>query len=51
MIGYGTPELTAEAMVLRFPDRFSPEALSAAQSRLEEAGLRVGDGGNIVGHE
>ena len=51
VIGYGTPELTAEAMVLRFPDRFSPEALSAAQSRLEEAGLRVGDGGNIVGHE
>ncbi|HEY3814881.1 MAG TPA: hypothetical protein VGL66_16810 [Caulobacteraceae bacterium] len=47
IIGYGTPELTAEAIALRFPEHFSPEALVAARTRLEHAGVQVGSDGAI----
>jgi hypothetical protein len=47
VLAYGTPELTAEAIVLRHSERFSQSALAAARSRLELAGVKVGAEGNI----
>lgn len=45
---YGTPELTAEAIVLRHPSHFSPAALAAARYRLERRGIEVDLNGQIV---
>lgn len=39
ILDYGMPELTAEAIVLRFPDQFSEAAKAAARSRLNQAGI------------
>jgi len=41
VIAYGTPEMTAEAIVLRYPDHFDEATLLAARQRLEDAGLDV----------
>ncbi len=41
VIAYGTPELTAEVIVLRYPDHFDEATLTAARNRLEGAGLDV----------
>ena len=35
LMARGMPDLTAEAVVLRFPDRFSPEAVARSQERLD----------------
>ncbi|MCF6118422.1 hypothetical protein L2449_16210 [Mesorhizobium muleiense] len=48
VMDYGTPELTAEAIVLRHPIHFSPAALAAARARLEQKGVQVDREGNIV---
>lgn len=48
VMDYGTPELTAEAIVLRHQSHFSPAAISAARARLEERGVMVDHGGNII---
>jgi len=48
IMNYGTPELTAEAIVLRHPRHFSPAARSAARTRLQHAGVQVDAEGNIV---
>lgn len=45
---YGLPELTAEAMVLRFPNHFRHTTLTAARTRLMQNGVRVDDQGNIL---
>lgn len=45
---YGTPELTAEAIVLRHPSHFSPAALAAARYRPERRGIQVDLNGQIV---
>ena len=41
VIAYGTPELTAEVIVLRHPRHFDEAALTSARKRLEAAGLDV----------
>lgn len=48
MMDYGTPELTAEAIVLRHQRHFSPAALAAARMRLGDAGVQLDDAGHIV---
>lgn len=48
VMDYGTPELTAEAIVLRYPSHFSPAALAAARTRLEQKGVQVDHDGNII---
>ena len=48
VINYGLPELTAEAIVMRFPEVFSVAAREAGRKRLEKAGVRVDASGNIV---
>jgi hypothetical protein len=48
VMDYGTLELTAEAIVLRHPAHFSLAALTAARTRLENAGVQVDPDGNIV---
>lgn len=48
VISYGLPELTAEAIVLRFPQAFSLAAREAGRKRLEAAGVRVDASGNIA---
>lgn len=48
VMDYGTPELTAEAIILRHPRHFSPTALAAARTRLEQRGVQVDQEGNIV---
>ncbi len=37
----GMPELTGEAIVLRHPDTFSPEIITAARDRLANAGVEL----------
>lgn len=41
IVAYGTPELTAEVIVLRYPNHFEEAALTAARKRLEGVGLDV----------
>lgn len=48
VMDYGTPELTAEAIVLRHANHFSPAAKAAARTRLEQAGVQVDPEGNII---
>jgi len=48
VMDYGMPELTAEAIVLRHRDHFSPAALAAARTRLKERGVQVDHEGQIV---
>jgi hypothetical protein len=48
VMNYGTPELTAEAIVLRHPGHFSPAALAAARTRLEQRGVQVDHAGTTV---
>lgn len=48
IMAYGMPELTAEAIVLRYPDDFSEAAKAAARSRLRQAGVEVNAEGNIT---
>jgi hypothetical protein len=48
VMDYGTPELTAEAIVLRYPGHFSPTALAIARTRLEQRGVHVDHEGTIV---
>ncbi|MGO7967131.1 hypothetical protein ACC720_27105 [Rhizobium ruizarguesonis] len=48
VMDYGTPELTAEAIVLRHKDTFSKAALAAARARLILAGVQIGEDGNII---
>jgi len=48
VISYGLPELTAEAIVLRFPQAFSLAAREAGRKRLEDAGVCVDASGNIT---
>ena len=47
VMAYGVPELTAEAIVLRFSAAFSADTLAAARARLEDAGLKVGADGQL----
>lgn len=47
VLAYGTPELTAEVIVLRHADAFSAAARAAARARLEAAGLKVDETGNL----
>jgi len=47
LIAYGMPELTAEAIVLRFPQHFTVQAQAASRTRLREAGLQVGEDGEV----
>jgi hypothetical protein len=42
ILQYGAPELTAEAIVLKFPDHFSAAAIGAARARLKGAGVELG---------
>lgn len=39
IMGYGLPELTAEAIVQRYPGQFSSRALQAARDRLQAANI------------
>lgn len=39
VLNYGFPDLTAEAIVLRHSDRFTPRAVEAAKMRLTSAGI------------
>lgn len=48
VMDYGTPELTAEAIVLRHRGHFSQAAIAAARTRLGQAGIQIDDLGNIV---
>lgn len=48
VMDYGTPELTAEAIVLRHRGHFSPAAIKAARARLELAGVQIDEAGKIV---
>jgi hypothetical protein len=48
VMDYGTPELTAEAIVLRHAHHFSTAALTAARMRLEQRGVRIDEVGRIV---
>lgn len=41
VLGYGLPEFTAEAIVLRFPEAFSAETLTIARERLISAEVDV----------
>ena len=41
VLGYGLPELTAEAIVLKYPEAFPVETLAAARNRLLAAGVSV----------
>lgn len=41
LVEHGLGDLTAEYIVLRYPDRFSPAAAAAARERLEGAGVRL----------
>jgi len=47
LIAFGAPELTAEAIVLRFPQHFTIQAQSASRKRLHEAGFEVSEDGNV----
>jgi hypothetical protein len=47
IIDYRMPELTAEAIVLRFPQHFTIQAQSASRKRLHEAGFEVSADGNV----
>jgi hypothetical protein len=47
VLAYGTPELTAEVIVLRHAGAFSEAARSAARARLEAAGVQVDEAGNV----
>jgi hypothetical protein len=47
IIAYGMPELTAEAIVLRFPQHFTVQAQSASRTRLREAGFEVSEAGEV----
>ncbi len=49
VMDYGMPELTAEAIVLRHRQRFSPGAIAAARARLERAGVQLDEVGQIIG--
>lgn len=49
IIAYGMPELTAEAIVLRFPQHFTIQAQSASRQRLHDAGFEVSEDGLISG--
>jgi hypothetical protein len=48
IMAYGMPELTAEAIVLRFSEYFSSTVLDGARKRLEQAGVQVDAEGNII---
>lgn len=48
VMAYGTPELTAEAIVLRHREKFSQAAIKAARERLEHGGIQFDETGNIV---
>ncbi len=48
LIAYGMPELTAEAIVLRFPPHFTAQAQSSSRTRLREADLQVGEDGDVT---
>lgn len=48
IMAYGMPELTAEAIVLRYPGDFSDAAKAAARSRLSQAGVEVDAEGRIA---
>jgi hypothetical protein len=39
LIKSGMSELTGEHLVIKYPDRFSPEAVAAARTRLERANV------------
>ncbi len=41
VLGYGLPQLTAEAIVLRYRENFADETLRAARDRLSGAGVDV----------
>jgi hypothetical protein len=41
VIGYGLPQFTTEAIVLRHSNAFSQETLAKARARLEDAGVQV----------
>jgi hypothetical protein len=47
IIAFGSPELTAEAIVLRFPQHFTIQAQSASRTRLSEAGYAVSEDGSV----
>ncbi len=48
VLDYGMPEMTAEAIVLRHPEKFSPQARSAARGRLEGVGFTVSESGQVT---
>jgi hypothetical protein len=41
VLGYSLPHLTAEAIVLRYPDAFAVDTLEHARTRLTNAGIDV----------
>lgn len=41
ILDFGMPELTAEAIVLRHPDRFEEQVRAIAQTRLASAGVAL----------
>jgi hypothetical protein len=47
VLAYGAPELTAEAIVLRFPATFDERVRAIARSRLVDAGVNVDENGLI----
>lgn len=47
VLAYGMPELTAEAIVLRFPTIFDEIAKASARKRLQDAGVSVSEDGEI----
>lgn len=47
VLAYGAPELTAEAIVLRFPDIFDERVRSIARSRLVDAGVTLDENGDV----
>ena len=48
IIAFGAPELTAEAIVLRFPQHFTIQAQSASRTRLRDVGLAVSEDGSVT---
>lgn len=49
VMAYGMPELTAEAIVLRYASQFSAAARTAARRRLTEVGVDIDEQGQIRG--
>lgn len=48
VLAYGLPEMTAEAIVLRYPESFKEAVKVSARARLEQAGVAVTADGRVL---